>query len=118
MIVGPLTFLWLGKEKGEAFNRFDLLNQLVPVYVEILNALVAEGAEWIQIDEPVLALDLPTEWVDAYKSVYAELSKVNAKLLLATYFGSVAQHADLLKALPVAGLHLDFGACTRTACGI
>ena len=107
VIVGPLTFLWLGKEKGEAFNRFDLLNQLVPVYVEILNALVAEGAEWIQIDEPALALDLPIEWVEAYKSVYAELSKVNAKLLLTTYFGSVAEHAELLKALPVAGLHLD-----------
>lgn len=107
VIVGPLTFLWLGKEKGEAFNRFELLNQLVPVYVEILNALVAEGAEWIQIDEPALALDLPQEWVEAYKTVYAELSKVNAKLLLATYFGSVAEHAELLKALPVDGLHLD-----------
>ncbi|STO54055.1 5-methyltetrahydropteroyltriglutamate--homocysteine S-methyltransferase [Canicola haemoglobinophilus] len=107
VIVGPLTFLWLGKEKGEAFNRFELLNQLVPVYVEILNALVAEGAEWIQIDEPALALDLPQELVEAYKTVYAELSKVNAKLLLATYFGSVAEHAELLKALPVDGLHLD-----------
>ncbi len=107
VIVGPLTFLWLGKEKGEAFNRFELLNQLVPVYVEILNALVAEGAEWIQIDEPALALDLPQEWVEAYKTVYAELSKVNAKLLLATYFGSVAEQAELLKALPVDGLHLD-----------
>lgn len=107
VIVGPLTFLWLGKEKGETFNRFELLNQLVPVYVEILNALVAEGAEWIQIDEPALALDLPQEWVEAYKTVYAELSKVNAKLLLATYFGSVAEHAELLKALPVDGLHLD-----------
>lgn len=107
VIVGPLTFLWLGKEKGETFNRFELLNQLVPVYAEILNALVAEGAEWIQIDEPALALDLPQEWVEAYKAVYAELSKVNAKLLLATYFGSVAEHAELLKALPVDGLHLD-----------
>ncbi|MGX2975439.1 5-methyltetrahydropteroyltriglutamate--homocysteine S-methyltransferase [Ursidibacter arcticus] len=107
VIVGPLTFLYLGKEKGEAFNRFDLLNQLLPVYVEILNALVAEGAEWIQIDEPALALDLPAEWVEAYKAVYAELSKVNAKILLATYFGSVAEHAILLKGLPVDGLHLD-----------
>lgn len=107
VIVGPLTFLWLGKEKGETFNRFELLNQLVSVYAEILNALVAEGAEWIQIDEPALALDLPQEWVEAYKTVYAELSKVNAKLLLATYFGSVAEHAELLKALPVDGLHLD-----------
>ncbi|MGX3067497.1 5-methyltetrahydropteroyltriglutamate--homocysteine S-methyltransferase [Ursidibacter arcticus] len=107
VIVGPLTFLYLGKEKGEAFNRFDLLNQLLPVYVEILNALIAEGAEWIQIDEPALALDLPAEWVEAYKAVYAELSKVNAKILLATYFGSVAEHATLLKGLPVDGLHLD-----------
>ncbi|NBI41575.1 5-methyltetrahydropteroyltriglutamate--homocysteine S-methyltransferase [[Haemophilus] felis] len=108
VIVGPLTFLWLGKEKGEAFNRFDLLNKLVPVYVDILNALAAEGAEWIQIDEPALALDLPKEWVEAYKAVYATFAeKVNAKVLLATYFGSVAEHSALLKGLPVDGLHLD-----------
>ena len=107
-IVGPLTFLWLGKEKGTAFNRFNLLNKLVPVYVEILNALAAEGVDYIQIDEPALTLDLSTEWVEAYKSVYATFAaQVNAKLLLATYFGSVAEHADLLKALPVAGLHID-----------
>ena len=107
-IVGPLTFLWLGKEKGAAFNRFDLLAQLVPVYVEILNALAAEGVEYIQIDEPALTLDLPAEWIAAYKAVYATFAEqVKAKLLLATYFGSVAEHADLLKALPVAGLHID-----------
>ena len=107
-LVGPLTFLWLGKEKGAAFNRFDLLNKLVPVYVDILNALTAEGVEYIQIDEPALTLDLPAEWIAAYKAVYATFAtQVNAKLLLATYFGSVAEHADLLKALPVAGLHID-----------
>ena len=107
-IVGPLTFLWLGKEKGTAFNRFDLLNKLVPIYVDILNALTAEGVEYIQIDEPALTLDLPAEWIAAYKEVYATFAaQVNAKLLLATYFGSVAEHADLLKALPVAGLHID-----------
>ena len=107
-IVGPLTFLWLGKEKGTAFNRFDLLNKLVPIYVDILNALTAEGVEYIQIDEPALTLDLPAEWIAAYKDIYATFAaQVNAKLLLATYFGSVAEHADLLKALPVAGLHID-----------
>ena len=107
-IVGPLTFLWLGKEKGATFNRFDLLAQLVPVYVEILNALATEGVEYIQIDEPALTLDLPAEWIAAYKAVYATFAEqVKAKLLLATYFGSVAEHADLLKALPVAGLHID-----------
>ena len=107
VIVGPLTFLWLGKEKGEVFNRFELLNKLVPVYREILTALAAEGVEWIQIDEPALALDLPAEWLAAYQAVYAELSQVNVKLLLATYFGSVAEHTELLKGLAVDGLHLD-----------
>ncbi len=107
-IVGPLTFLWVGKEKGAVeFNRLSLLQKLLPVYVEILNALVEAGAEWIQIDEPALAVDLPKEWVEAYKDVYATLSKVNAKILLSTYFGSVAEHAALLKALPVDGLHID-----------
>ncbi|MDC2824716.1 5-methyltetrahydropteroyltriglutamate--homocysteine S-methyltransferase [Rodentibacter pneumotropicus] len=107
-LVGPLTFLWLGKEKGEAFNRFDLLPKLLPVYVELLNSLAAEGVEYIQIDEPALTVDLPAQWVTAYKEVYAILTtQVEAKLLLATYFGSVAEHADLLKSLPVEGLHID-----------
>lgn len=107
-IVGPLTFLWVGKEKGAVeFDRLSLLPKLLPVYVEILTALVEAGAEWIQIDEPALTVDLPKEWVEAYKDVYATLSKVNAKILLGTYFGSVAEHAALLKSLPVDGLHID-----------
>lgn len=107
-IVGPLTFLWVGKEKGAVeFDRLSLLPKLLPVYVEILTALVEAGAEWIQIDEPALAVDLPKEWVEAYKDVYATLSKVSAKILLSTYFGSVAEHAALLKSLPVDGLHID-----------
>lgn len=104
-VVGPLTFLWVGKEKGSVeFDRLSLLPKLLPVYVEILTALVEAGAEWIQIDEPALAVDLPKEWVEAYKDVYATLNKVSAKILLGTYFGSVAEHAALLKS------------CLLTAC--
>lgn len=107
-VVGPLTFLWVGKEKGAVeFDRLSLLPKLLPVYVEILTELAAAGAEWIQIDEPALAVDLPQAWLDAYQDVYATLSQVNAKILLSTYFGSVAAHAGRLKALPVAGLHID-----------
>ena len=80
-IVGPLTFLWVGKEKGAVeFDRLSLLPKLLPVYVEILTALIEAGAEWIQIDEPALTVDLPKEWVEAYKDVYATLSKVSAKI--------------------------------------
>lgn len=107
-VVGPLTFLWVGKEKGAVeFDRLSLLPKLLPVYVEILTELAAAGAEWIQIDEPALAVALPQAWLDAYQDVYATLSQVNAKILLSTYFGSVAAHAGRLKALPVAGLHID-----------
>ena len=73
--------------------------------------------EYIQIDEPALTLDLPVEWIAAYKAVYATFAEqVKAKLLLATYFGSVAERADLLKALPVAGLHIDLVRAPRTTC--
>ncbi|MBV7387603.1 5-methyltetrahydropteroyltriglutamate--homocysteine S-methyltransferase [Pasteurellaceae bacterium TAE3-ERU1] len=107
-LVGPISFLFLGKEKGkEAFDRLSLLPKLLPVYAEILSAVAKAGCEWIQIDEPILAVDLPQAWLDAFKDTYAQLSKVDAKLLLATYFGSVAEHAALLKSLPVDGLHLD-----------
>ncbi|TDQ59866.1 methionine synthase (B12-independent) [Mesocricetibacter intestinalis] len=106
-LVGPLTFLWLGKEKSEGFNRLDLLPKLLPVYSQLLSALADAGAEWIQIDEPALTQDLPSAWLEAYQSCYAALSAVNAKLLFATYFGSVAEHAPWLKTLPVEGLHID-----------
>ncbi|AXE34345.1 5-methyltetrahydropteroyltriglutamate--homocysteine S-methyltransferase [Chromobacterium phragmitis] len=107
VLLGPLSLLWLGKAKGEAFDKLTLLPGLVAAYRELLAALRAEGAEWTQLDEPILALDLEPEWRDAFAPAYAELSPHAPKLLLATYFGGVAEHAAWLKALPVAGLHLD-----------
>ncbi|MCW3480457.1 5-methyltetrahydropteroyltriglutamate--homocysteine S-methyltransferase [Neisseriaceae bacterium JH1-16] len=107
VLVGPLTLLWLGKTKGEAFERLALLPQLLAVYRELLAALAASGIDWVQIDEPILALELPTEWLAAFAPAYQTLADSPVKLLLATYFGSVAEHAALINALPIAGLHLD-----------
>jgi len=107
VLVGPLTLLWLGKAKGAAFDRLALLPQLLVVYRELLGALAAAGVDWVQIDEPILALELPTDWLDAFAPAYQTLADSPVKLLLATYFGSVAQHAALINALSVAGLHLD-----------
>ena len=107
VLIGPLTFLWLGKEKQADFNRLDLLPALLPVYVEVLRRLGAQGAEWVQMDEPALVQDLPTEWLNGLRTAYSALGEAGPKLLLATYFGSVAPLAAELKALPVAGLHLD-----------
>nr|BFE94600.1 hypothetical protein GCM10020185_51360 [Pseudomonas brassicacearum subsp. brassicacearum] len=70
VIIGPLTYLWLGKAKGEAFDKLDLLERLLPVYGEILNRLKAQGVEWVQIDEPILTLDLPQAWKSAFERAY------------------------------------------------
>ena len=65
VLIGPLTYLWLGKVKGEAFDKLELLERLLPVYGEILGRLAAQRVEWVQIDEPILVLDLPQDWKNA-----------------------------------------------------
>ena len=106
VVIGPLTYLWLGKVKGESFDRLSLLNELLPVYQEILSRLAEKGVEWVQIDEPALVLDLPVEWQQAYQQAYKTLSG-KTKLLLTTYFDGISHHLDLIKQLPVQGLHVD-----------
>ncbi|EKT53080.1 5-methyltetrahydropteroyltriglutamate--homocysteine S-methyltransferase [Providencia sneebia] len=106
ILLGPISYLWLGKVKGEAFDRLSLLNELLPVYQEILSRLAQKGVEWVQIDEPVLVLDLPTKWQEAYKTAYQALTG-KTKLLLTTYFDGISHHLDLIKQLPVQGLHVD-----------
>lgn len=103
---GPLTWLWLASADA-GFDKLGLLSLLLNAYWALLAELRALGVAWVQLDEPVLALDLPAAWRDAYPVVYRELAGAGLRLLLATYFGGVAEHAALLRALPVAGLHLD-----------
>ncbi|MDP3686737.1 MAG: 5-methyltetrahydropteroyltriglutamate--homocysteine S-methyltransferase [Sulfurimicrobium sp.] len=107
VLLGPLSFLWLGKEKTEGFDRLSLLDTLLPVYQEILARLKEQGVEWVQIDEPILALDLPQEWIAAFSRAYWQLNSAGVKLLLATYFGSIEDKLSTVANLPVAGLHID-----------
>ncbi|KWB87912.1 5-methyltetrahydropteroyltriglutamate--homocysteine S-methyltransferase [Burkholderia ubonensis] len=106
-LVGPLTLLWLGKARDGLADRLSLLPRLLPAYQALLARLKADGVEWVQIDEPIFALDLPGAWRDAAPAAYAELVAHAPRVLLATYFESVDAHATLLKSLPVAGLHVD-----------
>jgi 5-methyltetrahydropteroyltriglutamate--homocysteine methyltransferase len=107
VLVGPITYLWLGKTKGGDFDRLSLLDKLLPVYVEILNRLAKAGVEWVQIDEPALVLDLPTPWLKAFERAYQAMQNPSVKLLVATYFESLHNNTTLACALPVAGLHID-----------
>ena len=108
VLLGPVSFLLLGKTHGTQFNRLSLLDALLPVYEEVLQRLVAEGAEWIQVDEPCLALDRESEELKAYQKAYKRLAGVQGgRLLLATYFESLGQNLATAAQLPVAALHLD-----------
>jgi len=106
VLLGPLTYLWLGKAT-ENFSRLGLLNALLPVYREILQRLAAAGVEWVQIDEPILSLDLPGRWLDGFEHAYHTLRGAPVRLLLTTYFGALEDNAPVATALPVDGLHID-----------
>lgn len=107
-LVGPLTLLWLGKKKEEFGCRVaTLLPKLLPAYEQLLRELAAEGVDWIQIDEPILAVDAPKPYLDAFPAVYKELANTGVRIIIGTYFASVAEHLNLLKNLPVHGVHID-----------
>ncbi|KAG5471875.1 hypothetical protein CUR178_02539 [Leishmania enriettii] len=111
VLLGPVTYVYLGKVKGEEpFDRASLLPKLVPVYAEILQRLVAMGVKWVQIDEPALVLELESSWKAAYQQTYRLLRTAignDVKLLLTTYFEGVSHHLPLIASLPVNGLHID-----------
>ncbi|MCH8543026.1 MAG: 5-methyltetrahydropteroyltriglutamate--homocysteine S-methyltransferase [Alcanivorax sp.] len=111
VIPGPLTWLYLGK--GDAYDgaadaaKLDLLARLIPVYRQVLQRFAGQGVTWVQIDEPILTLDLPDAWQRAFVRVYEQLAASPVKVLLATYFGGLEDNLFTALALPVAGLHLD-----------
>ncbi|GAB3629367.1 5-methyltetrahydropteroyltriglutamate--homocysteine methyltransferase [Pandoraea terrae] len=107
VLVGPLTLLFLGKETAGLADRLTLLPALLTQYERLLARLKAQGVAWVQIDEPIFALDLPASWAEAFAPAYARLASVAPQLLLATYFGDVSAHAARLASLPVAGVHVD-----------
>ena len=106
VIVGPVTYLAIGKAKDDS-NKLALLERLLPVYAELLDTLAAQGVEWVQIDEPILVTELDADWQHAFNTAYHQLKAAKVKILLATYFGQLQENAYLAANLPVAGLHVD-----------
>ncbi|QGZ64249.1 5-methyltetrahydropteroyltriglutamate--homocysteine S-methyltransferase [Paraburkholderia acidisoli] len=106
VIVGPLTYLWLGKAKDES-DKLALLPRLMPVYRALLSHFKALGVEWVQIDEPILVTELEPAWREAFKTAYEGFEQRGVKLLLVTYFGELKDNLDLACTLPVDGLHID-----------
>ncbi|QNS01784.1 MAG: 5-methyltetrahydropteroyltriglutamate--homocysteine S-methyltransferase [Buchnera aphidicola (Pentalonia nigronervosa)] len=106
IILGPLTYLWLGKVKGQYFDRLNILKNILPIYKYVLYELSKKGIDFIQIDEPILALDLSKKWKSAFLDAYQELNGIT-NLLLTTYFDSIEHNIDFIVDLPIYGLHID-----------
>jgi len=107
VLIGPLSYLWRGKTLGGDFDKLELLERLLPLYDQTLNRLAALGVEWVQIDEPILAHDLPQDWKNAYERAYNILQRAPLKKLVATYAGGLDGNLGLAANLPVDGLHID-----------
>lgn len=109
VLLGPVSFLMSGKSGDSAFVPLTLLEELLPVYIDVLRDLSASGAGWIQIDEPVTALDLGRYELraleEAYRGIMSELPGLN--LLLTSYFGRLGTNVGTVLKLPVAGFHFD-----------
>ncbi len=109
VLLGPVSFLMLAKMKGDAVPTISLLGELLPVYERVLKQLAALGADWVQIDEPCLVLDLSATQQAAFKTAYDKLAAAapGLHIMLATYFGDLRDNLDTMMALPVAGFHVD-----------
>lgn len=120
VLIGAVSYLLLGKEKEVGFDRLDLIENLIPVYIELIQKLEAEGAEWIQLDEPFLALDLTAKAKDCLAYAYAEIRKAcpKVKILVTTYFEGLRDNQALATALPIDALHLDLVRCPEQLEGV
>jgi 5-methyltetrahydropteroyltriglutamate--homocysteine methyltransferase len=109
VLIGPVSYLLLGKEKDKGFERIDLIRNLLPVYIEILKKLDKLHVQWVQFDEPFLALDISEKEKKAFSFVYAEIKKEfpHLKIIIATYFEGLKENITLATSLPVCALHLD-----------
>ncbi|MCX5569015.1 5-methyltetrahydropteroyltriglutamate--homocysteine S-methyltransferase [Kaistia nematophila] len=109
VLLGPVSYLKLGKSKDASLDPLSLLPGLLPAYVEMLRRLAANGAEWVQIDEPCLVLDLDDKSRQALRVAYGMFAYAlpKLKLMLTPYFGALGDNLDTALELPVAGLHLD-----------
>lgn len=116
VIVGPATYVAIGKAKYEGFDPVATVKKLIPVYNEILARLAALGAQWVQIDEPILCLDLDDTRKKMIAAAYADLKKpAGLKILIATYFDSLRENAEIAFNLPADAIHIDLTRVTGKA---
>ncbi|MFD3261041.1 5-methyltetrahydropteroyltriglutamate--homocysteine S-methyltransferase [Paenibacillus lentus] len=109
VLIGLYSFLKLSKGFNEATEWDHWVNQLLPLYVQVLQELAAEGAAWVQMDEPSLVASVTNEDLARVQAIYDAIHREapGMSILLQTYFEAVDRYEDVVS-LPVAGIGLDF----------
>lgn len=109
VLIGPVSYLLLGKEKEAGFERIDLIKNLLPVYIELLRKLDKLDVQWVQFDEPFLAMDLSEKEKKAFTYAYAAIRKEfpSIKSIVTTYFEGLRDNVKIATSLPVCCLHID-----------
>lgn len=113
VLLGPISFLLLGKEKEEGFERIDLIKNLLPVYLEVIQSLTENGVKYLQIDEPCFSLNLTKRELTIIEETYNEIGGnfPNLHIVLASYFECYGKNLDVVLNLPIQTLHLDLVRC-------
>lgn len=115
VLLAPVSYLLLGKEKEAGFDKISLLDKLLPVYKQIVQKLIDAGANYIQFDEPILSLDISSEAITAIQKTYHFLAAEfpQTKFILTSYFECYGQHLEAVLDLPVHAIHLDLVRCSN-----
>ncbi|CAM5739368.1 5-methyltetrahydropteroyltriglutamate--homocysteine S-methyltransferase [Mycolicibacterium aubagnense] len=110
VIIGPITFLALSKAVDGAGAPIERLGELLPLYTELLGRLADAGAEWVQIDEPVLVTDILDNGAELAEQVYSALGAADRRpaILIATYFGALGNALPALARTQIEGVAVDF----------
>lgn len=113
VLLGPVSYLLLGKEKEDGFHRLELIKNLLPVYIEVLKRLDNSNVHYIQFDEPCLSLNLTEAEQQVFVRTYQEIKNrfPHLHIILASYFECYGQNLQTALSLPVQTLHLDLVRC-------
>lgn len=109
-IIGPLTLLWLARSSNKKFDVLTLYPELLALYQSLLNEIKSLGVKWVQLDEPILALELPTKWANAYKKYSSKLCVSSLNIMIGTYFSSIKDNLPVIANCGANAIHLDLSA--------
>ena len=119
VVIGPVTFLLLSKGVNGGGAPIERLQELVPIYSELLSLLADNGAQCVQLDEPALVTDISPDAPALAEAVYNALGKVSNRpaIYVATYFGDPGASLAALARTPVEAIGVDlvYGGNTAVA---